>query len=108
MYRLACSVVAAALLTSSACGGDEHHDRGSGQSPAGGDGPSGAAASGAAASGAAANGAGGTSAFGNADGGLPVVIAPRDSGILPNPGACGHLEVRNLDLLFMVDDSRSM
>jgi hypothetical protein len=99
-------VAAATLLALSACGGDKH-DRGSGQSGAGGGNPSGSAASGSAANGAAANG-GGTNAFGNADGGPPVVIAPHDSGILPNPGACGHLEVRNLDLLFMVDDSRSM
>jgi hypothetical protein len=32
----------------------------------------------------------------------------RDSGILPPVTGCGHLEVRNLDLLFMVDNSGSM
>jgi hypothetical protein len=53
---------------------------------------------------------GGSNVFGNPDPdastGRPPT--PRDSGLLPPVTGCGHLQVRNLDLLFMVDNSGSM
>jgi len=60
------------------------------------------------------NGNGGSDAFGNssrsgdgADGGPSAGGSLLDA-TLPLTGACGRLEVRNVDLLFMVDDSGSM
>ncbi|HMI93500.1 MAG TPA: hypothetical protein VK509_19140, partial [Polyangiales bacterium] len=52
---------------------------------------------------------GGSNAFGNPNPDASTNhTMPRDSGILPNVGGCGHLQVRNLDLLFLVDNSGSM
>jgi hypothetical protein len=85
----------ALLGSAAACGGDDDDDSGAGGS--------------AAAAGSAASAQGGSENFGNANpNAQPAHPSERDSGILPDVGGCGHLEVRNLDLLFMVDNSGSM
>jgi len=85
-------VGALVALSAAACGDDDDDD----------------AAGNAGASGGAAQ-TSGTNAFGNPDPDASINhTKPIDSGILPNAGACGHLQVRNLDLLFMVDNSGSM
>ena len=67
---------------------------------------------GAAASGGAdgTSGSAGRDPFGNSnsDASVNKPRPPLDSGILPPVTGCGHLVVRNLDLLFMVDNSGSM
>jgi hypothetical protein len=53
---------------------------------------------------------GGSDAFGNPnpDASTPNRMSRDSGGFLPDVGGCGHLQVRNLDLLFMVDNSGSM
>jgi len=81
-----------------------------------GDGVAGASAAPSGAGGAGSTGAGaGGDVFGNVNAGAGGVGArgagtggAGGEGDVPFVGACGKLEVRNLDLLFMVDDSGSM
>ena len=84
------ALVACVLLVALGCGGDDDDKQGSDD-------------------GAGNGGSAGKDPFGNPD--QDAATPPRerpDSGILPSVGGCGHLEVRNLDLLFMVDNSTSM
>jgi hypothetical protein len=85
--------IAILACTAGACGGKKDDDPGSQSGGASGSAPN-----------------AGSNAFGNPDPDASIGshTPPRDASFLPDVGGCGHLQVRNLDLLFMVDNSGSM